>query len=68
MSLGFGAEKSKEGKAVVIIDDNEIDKLLKQYKKIKKYMKSSLYEVKKIDGTEKVVSELLDEYYKDPID
>ena len=31
-------------------------------------MKSSLYEVNKIDGTEKVVSELLSEYYDNPIE
>ncbi len=68
MSAGFGAEKSKDGKAVVIIHEDEVEKLLKEYKKIKKYMKSSLYEVKKIDGTEKVVSELLNEYYDNPIE
>jgi hypothetical protein len=62
MSAGFGAEKIKNGKAVVLIDDDEVKKLLKQYKKIKKYMKSPLYTVKTIDGTEKLVSELLEEY------
>jgi hypothetical protein len=30
-------------------------------------MKSSLYKVKKIDGTEKVVSELLKEYEDNPL-
>ena len=55
-------------KLKVEINSDEVDKLLKQYKKIKKYMKSSLYEVKKIDGTEKVVSELLNEYYDNPIE
>lgn len=62
MSAGFGAEKIKNGKAVVLIDDDEVKKLLKQYKKIKKYMKSPLYTVKTIDGTEKLVSELLEQY------
>jgi hypothetical protein len=62
MSEGFN------NKIKVEIKRDEVDKLLKQYKKIKKYMKSSLYEVKKIDGTEKVVSELLDEYYDNPIE
>jgi hypothetical protein len=64
MSSGFGAEKIKDGKAVVVINDDEVKKLLKQYKKIKKYMKSPLYTVKSIDGTEKLVSELMDEYTK----
>jgi hypothetical protein len=62
MSEGFN------NKLKVEINSDEVDKLLKQYKKIKKYMKSSLYEVNKIDGTEKVVSELLSEYYDNPIE
>jgi len=62
MSEGFN------NKLKVEINSNEVDKLLKKYKKIKKYMKSSLYEVNKIDGTEKVVSELLSEYYDNPIE
>lgn len=62
MSEGFN------NKLKVEIDTNEVDKLLKQYKKIKKYMKSPLYEVKKIDGTEKVVSKLLKEYEDNPLD
>jgi hypothetical protein len=59
MSAGFGAEKMKNGKASVIIDDKELDKLLKKYKKIKKYMKSSLYQVKVIEGSESIVSDLM---------
>jgi len=62
MSEGFN------NKLKVEINSDEVNKLLKQYKKIKKYMKSSLYEVKKIDGTEKVVSELLKEYEDNPLD
>jgi formylmethanofuran dehydrogenase subunit A len=62
MSKGF------TNKIKVEINPNEVDKLLKEYKKIKKYMKSSVYQVKKIDGTEKVVSELLDQYYENPIE
>ena len=59
MSAGFGAEKIKNGKASVIIDDKELDKLLKKYKKIKKYMKSSLYQIKVIEGSESIVSDLM---------
>ena len=57
-----------DGKAKVTIYKDEVGKLLKQYKKIKKYMKSSIYEIKTMDGTEKVVSELLNEYKDNPID
>jgi hypothetical protein len=62
MSEGF------DGKLKVEIDSDGVNRLLKQYKKIKKYMKSPLYEVKKIDGTEKVVSKLLKEYEDNPLD
>ena len=61
MSAGFGAERAKDGKAVVIIDEDEVGKLLKKYKKIKKYQKSSLYVIKTIDGTEEIVSSLIKE-------
>jgi hypothetical protein len=30
MSSGFGADKPKNGKAVVVINDNEVNKLLKE--------------------------------------
>jgi hypothetical protein len=62
MSEGFS------NKLKVEINFDGVDKLLKQYKKIKKYMRSPLYQVKKIDGTEKVVSELLKEYEDNPLD
>tara|TARA_A100001035_G_scaffold113929_1_gene89422 strand:- start:481 stop:726 length:246 start_codon:yes stop_codon:yes gene_type:complete len=47
---------AKEGK--VEINKEEYKKVLKKYKKIKKYMRSNLFEVKLMDGTEKVVSQL----------
>jgi len=62
MSEGFN------NKVKVVVNQDGVDKLLKEYKKIKKYMRSSLYQVKKIDGTEKVVSELLNEYYDNTIE
>lgn len=68
MSAGFGAEKIKSGEATVIINDDEVSKLLKKYKKIKKYMKSPLYTLKTIDGTEEIVSSLLKESEEYPID
>ena len=50
MAAGFGG--SGPSKATVVINDDEVQKLLKDYKKIKKYMKSTLYEVKLMEGTE----------------
>jgi len=67
MSSGFGAEKLKDGKAVVVIDESEVGKLLKQYKKIKKYQKSSLFAIKTMDGTEEIVSSLIKEAEENPL-
>jgi hypothetical protein len=46
-------------KLVANIDPEEFTKIKKKYKKLKKYMKSPLYQVKVIDGTENIISELL---------
>jgi len=56
MSEGFSEEKID-----VAINKDEVKNLLKKYKKIKKYMRSPLFTVKEMDGTEKLVSELLKE-------
>ena len=62
MSAGFGAEKSHDGKARVVIDDDQMAKLLKEYKRLKKYQKSSMYEVAKMTGKETELDRLLKEY------
>jgi len=54
MSEGFSEEKID-----IAINKDEVKKLLKKYKKIKRYMKSPLYQVHVMDGTETIVSELL---------
>lgn len=61
MSAGFN------NKVKVNVNVDEIDTILKKYKKIKKYQKSSLYAVKVIDGTETLVSSLIKEAEEDPI-
>lgn len=43
----------------VNIDADELRNISKKYKKLRKYMRSPLYEVKKMDGNEKVISNLL---------
>jgi phosphate starvation-inducible protein PhoH len=43
------------------VNHDEVHKLLKKYKKTKKYMKSSLYTVKVMDGTETYVKGLLED-------
>ena len=54
MSEGFSEEKIE-----VAINKEEVKNLLKKYKKVKKYMRSPVFTVKTMDGTEKFVSELL---------
>lgn len=65
MSKGFGNQEEKKYKnnssSPIKINHNEVDNLLKRYKKIKKYMNSSLYQVKNIDGTESIVNNLLND-------
>jgi len=68
MSKGFSGftknniDDSKDGKAKITIDQREVDNLLKEYKKIKKYMRSPLFQVKTMDGTEDYVSKLVEEF------
>jgi len=45
----------------VEMNAEEYAKLIKKYKKTKKYMKSNLFAVKTMDGTEQYVSQLLKE-------
>ena len=50
-----------DGKMNVDIDPVEMRNIMKKYKKIKKYMRSPRYEVKKMDKTETVVTNILKE-------
>ena len=43
------------------MNPDEVQALLKKYKKIKKYQKSNLFAVKSMDGTEDVVSKMIEE-------
>lgn len=70
MSAGFGGQgkENRIGKdATITIDLDNIDIVLKQYKKIKKYKKSSLYAIKTMDGTEDIVSSLIKEAEENPL-
>lgn len=61
MSEGFSEEKIE-----VSIYKDEVKNLLKKYKKIKKYQRSSIFEVKTMDGTETYVSQLIKEVEENP--
>ena len=43
------------------IPKSDVKKLLKKYKKLKKYQKSTLFELKSMDGTEDIISEMIKE-------
>ena len=43
------------------VNADEVKNLKKRYKKLKKYMRSSLYEIKVMDGNEKTITNLLKE-------
>ena len=60
MSEGFSEESIE-----VSINKNEVNNILKKYKKIKKYMRSPLFEIKKMEGTETIVRDLLKEIDSD---
>lgn len=64
MNEGFkGFSNSLEGKDLVLnIRKSEVQKIIKDYKKIKKYMKSSIFEVERLSGKETKVDKLLNEY------
>lgn len=64
MSGGF--KKESENNLRVTLNMDEIQKLTKRYKKIKKYMKSPIYDLKQMAGTEKVVYELLNDLKQNP--
>jgi len=54
MSKGFKKPK-------VVIYKEEVNSIVKKYKNIKKYMKSPIYELLNMEGTEKIVNDLLEE-------
>lgn len=67
MSTGFGGGgDDRTGKdAKIEIDIDAVAQLTKKYKKIKKYMKSNYYDLLQMHGTEKIVTNLLNEPEED---
>jgi hypothetical protein len=63
MNKGFNTDLEVEFE----LPKNDLNKLLKQYKKVKKYQKSSLYAIKTLDGTEEIVSSLIKEAEENPL-
>ena len=61
--VGFVGDQAKELK--VNVSNDEIDKIIKKYKKIQKYRKSSLFAVQSMDETEEMISKMVDELTND---
>jgi hypothetical protein len=61
MSEGFNGDKLE-----IAIYQDEVKKLLKKYKNIKKYQRSSIFKVKTMDGTETFVSNMIKEVEENP--
>ena len=68
MSEGFkGFAKPVDDKEFrLYIKNREVNKLIKEYKKIKKYQKSSIFEIEKLSGQETKIDKLIKEYGIDP--
>ena len=58
-SVGVGTTAPQDVK--VNLDPETLRKIMKDYKKLKRYMKSPLYQIKKMDGKEEVISKLMEE-------
>ncbi len=59
IGFGFDGKEEKEG---IKINYDEVNKLTKEYKKLKKYMKTNLYEIQTLSGQETKISKLLKDY------
>lgn len=68
MSEGFkGFSKSESDKEFKLyIKNKEIKNIIKQYKKLKKYQKSSIFEIEKLFGHETKIDKLINQYGIDP--
>ena len=64
----FGQEKEKvvSGDMNIQMDLDALKDVKKQYKKIKRYMRSSIYTIAMMDGNEKIVSDLLKDSEDNP--
>jgi hypothetical protein len=66
MNKGFGEYNkktlgNKKTNIGVTVNVDEVSKILKDYKKLKKYMNSSIFQIKTIDNTETVISSLIND-------
>jgi hypothetical protein len=70
-NLGLSIEDGKEKKVVfgdmnIEMNLDALKEVKKQYKKIKRYMRSSIYTIAMMDGREQIVSRLLKDQEDNP--
>ena len=70
-NLGLSSEDGKEKEVIsgdmnVEMNLDAIKEVRKQYKKIKRYMRSSIYTIAMMDGREQIVSRLLKDQEDNP--
>lgn len=56
---------NEDGNAEVTYNLDEIQKLTRTYKKLKKYMKSNIHEIRSLSGVDDGISKLLKDYGQD---
>ena len=61
MELEYGFQEGDFDVKIEGMQEEEIDALLKKYKRLNKYRKSNLFAVKMMDGTEDIISSLIEE-------
>ena len=62
---GLGFANNEGTQLNVKVSNEEIDKIIKKYKKIQKYRKSSLFAVQSMDETEDMINKMVDEIMND---
>lgn len=64
MSEGFKgfAKPANDKELRLYIRKGEVSRLIKEYKKLKKYQKSSIFEIEKLSGIETKIDKLITEY------
>ena len=62
---GFKKDDDFKREVQRIINQEEVGKLLKKYKKLKKFKKSNIHAVNQLDGKKDIIQELMDEYMED---
>jgi len=56
---------TEDGNAEVTYNLDEIQKVTRTYKKLKKYMKSNIYEIRSLSGVDDTITKLLRDYGPD---